>query len=237
MIRRLAALLALLPACVVHYLVGTCPEGQVECDGRCAADCPLTCPEGQEPCGPKCVPDASDCDETHDTDDTKADDTTPTTGDANTDNSDTCDTKCGDDPCAACDPQLELCADDACACRPGLTRCGDDCVDLRTDPAHCGECGLDCKTGVCQAEVCREACAGDLSNCDGACVELKQDSLHCGDCATLCPADEVCLAATCHAYTPADDCTDCPCPACDGQTCCPSNYLGAPVCIADKCGG
>lgn len=235
-LRPLAAILLLLPACVVHYLVGTCPEGQIECDGRCADRC-QTCPEGQVQCGPDCVPDDADCDLTGG-DSGAGDDNTGDQGETHLD-AETCgDIKCGDDPCAACDPQREQCADATCTCRPGLTRCGDTCVDLRSDPNHCGDCEMSCKGGVCQAAVCREACAGDLADCDGACVELKQDSLHCGDCATLCAADEVCLAATCHAYTPADDCDACPCPACgDGETCCPSNFLGAPVCIADSCGG
>lgn len=234
MIRRLALILALLPACVVHYLVGTCPEGQIECGARCAATC-TTCPEGQQPCGAACVPEAADCHETSD----ESDDSNDESDDPTTTQGDHGDPSTGDpDPCAACDPLLEQCSDAACTCRPGLTRCGATCVDLRTDPDHCDECDRSCNGGVCQAGTCREGCAGDLTDCAGACVEIKQDSLHCGDCATLCAPDEVCLAGTCRAYTPADDCDACPCPACgDGQACCPSSYLDAPVCVADDCGG
>lgn len=210
---RLAALLLLLPACVVHYKIGdettTCPSGQVMCGDQCSDSCP-------------------DTETSVDTNNEDSEQDTPTT-------TDTCDGECP--PPCSCDPLLEICTDDTCACRPSLTRCGATCVDLRRDPAHCGECDNSCDGGVCQNSACREACAGDLSDCDGACVEIKQDSLHCGDCATVCAPDEVCLAGTCRSYTAADDCDACPCDACDGLPCCPSRWLDAPVCVPDECGG
>jgi hypothetical protein len=175
-----------------------------------AATPEATCPDGQ-PCEPTSTSTNTSTD--HDTQQTTA-------------------------PPCDCDPALERCTDASCTCRPGLTLCDATCVDLRADPAHCGDCERGCDGGVCQTSACREACSGDLTDCDGACVALKTDSLHCGNCATLCAPDEVCLAGTCRPYQPADDCDACPCPACgDGQTCCPSSFLAAPVCVAGPCGG
>ncbi len=240
-------LIAALPACVVHYSVSTgtdsnnstgissrCPEGQVECDDGCAApDACEACPDGQIRCDEQCVAWAT-CDDPTDS------------GEPCSDDQVLCGEQCTapeDCPCApGCDPALEQCVGDDCLCRPGLSRCGEVCVDLRTDPQHCGDCERTCDEVVCQDGECQEDCFADHTECEGACVLTSEDSLHCGDCATLCGSDEVCLAGICRAYSPAEGCEVCPCPAvCDegdgAQTCCASIFLDAPVCVDGTCDG
>lgn len=153
--------------------------------------------------------------------------------------------ECGDD-CAApdacpcehgCDPDLEVCEDDACRCRPGTTRCGATCVDPRADAAHCGGCDRPCDAGtLCQAGECVAQCEPGKTTCDGACVDLSTDALHCDECDRRCRADELCSDADCRDYTPLTACATCPCPEqCDEGACCDAPFLGGPACIEGEC--
>jgi hypothetical protein len=136
--------------------------------------------------------------------------------------------RCGD----ACDDR-EYCVGGDCVCRPGLVRCGVyACIDPATYVHDCGTCSNDCgytastpycAGGECTATPC-DAADPRADFCDGnSCVPfsaMPTHPLHCGGCNNHCEYDEVCARGRCERFTMGRGCTSCPCPDCDGRTCC-----------------
>ncbi|ACL63721.1 conserved hypothetical protein [Anaeromyxobacter dehalogenans 2CP-1] len=130
----------------------SCPEGQVDCGGRCvalSAD-PLNCGACGTVCGAggACRAGACDC------------------GPGTVRCGETC-AQLESDPanCGACGktcPGAQVCGTAggaiACAdaCGAGLTACDRACVDLASDRYHCGACGVPCEPGeACDGGTCR----------------------------------------------------------------------------------
>jgi len=126
-----------------------------------------------------------------------------------------------DDRGAVCDPPAR-CGGGVCQlpCEPGELRCGDACIDPRTDAMFCGAtegcmgeaigaiCALD---EVCQDGLCARCPDGELV-CDGACTDPLTDGAHCGASADCMAADAgaVCIDG--------DACVDGLCSdRCDGE--------------------
>ena len=81
------------------------------------------------------------------------------------------------------------------------TQCNNQCVDLSTNTLNCGQCGLACQGGqTCQAKACK--CPIGQAFCGGQCVGA--DRQHCGPTCSVCPADQICGAASC-ALAPAPE--------------------------------
>ena len=202
-----------------------CPEGQVDCSGRCVdlqsdiADCGscgngCTVANGTPECSEglcsvaSCTTPYDDCDGSYET---------GCEADLNSDpqNCGGCGNACGDgQPCEA-----GSCVDQ---CSGGLTDCGGACVDLLDDPSHCGGCGQQCSaangTPGCSDGSCAIAsCSAPYEDCDGiyetGCeVNTDQDPLRCGGCGIVCSvasgtpecSNGSCAIASCSA--PYDDC-------------------------------
>jgi len=155
MTRTRALLLSLVPlllfGCTKEL---TCPQGETDCGGRCAAlqtaatDCGacgyacgagVVCQAGACVCAPGTVSCAGGCFDLL---------TSPE--------------HCGTGgTCAgavACGGATPFCSAGACAtsCGPGLDACGNACADLSADRDHCGTCSTACGPGAsCVAGTCR----------------------------------------------------------------------------------
>ncbi len=141
-----------------------------------------------------------------------------------------------DDPmnCGGCGRRCredEYCDDGECRCRPGLTECGGRCVDTSWDRVNCGECGHRCRgapTGgsSCYEGECVAGCPEGTEPCDeppGSCVPLaamESSPNHCGGCSIACAVDEICAEGRCWRFEVGRGCSSCPCPECEGRTCC-----------------
>jgi hypothetical protein len=130
-----------------------------------------------------------------------------------------------------CDPVLEICVGQSCLCRPGLTECDGECVDLHSDGDHCGRCTTSCASGHCGDETCQTpTCPGFPDICGTRCTDTASDPLNCGRCDQACATHQLCVQGECmDAVFP--NCLVCPCPECGDLSCCPSTFVGAPVCL------
>jgi len=169
-----------------------CPDGQVECGGRCTdvasnvnhcgacgnvcdagrvcsrGECVQTCQPWETLCSGLCVDTTSDPDH------------------------------CGG--CMRpCDPG-HVCSYGQCAvsCLHPLSNCSGKCVDLDNDEQNCGGCMRPCDPGhVCSYGQCAVSCLHPLRNCSGQCVNLDTDRLNCGNCLRPCDAGEICAQGEC----------------------------------------
>ncbi len=146
--------------------------------------------------------------------------------------------------------ERESCQGGSCECREGLTDCNGTCVDTESHPDHCGACGEACGTvdNTCFEGECQLGCGpgagggGNAEECDPdsqQCVaenDMQSNDLHCGECNEVCSADEICSAGDCESYRIGRDCSQCPCPDCGGDNCCPKpGTSGAVICVDGPC--
>jgi hypothetical protein len=164
---------------------------------------------------------------------------------------------CGTTGCGARCGDRDYCdGTGKCVCRPGLTACtfggGTTCLNTNSSPNACGACGTTCTTTqICVSGKCEAAgtaCPTGTTSCVAGggpggtlrgCYDLSKDPTECGTCGNACAYNELCVAGTCRAYTPAPTCTTCPCADCGtffggpgGVTCCPKlPGQKSPICV------
>lgn len=157
--------------CTASKCTSQCPDGQLECSGKCVAQnttehcgscaaCAAgqTCAAGQ--CTLACAPPRVICD--------------GVCVDPLTDVS-----HCGacTSACSAQAGGATVCQAGACVstCNAGLTACSGGCMDLASNAEHCGACGHACPTvtngmAACAAGECTMACIKGFTRCTDRCV-------------------------------------------------------------------